>query len=53
MVELIVRLAWENHRWGYLRIKGEVAKLGIDVSATTIRKPRPRPGRPARRSVVG
>jgi putative transposase len=37
VVELIVRLARENRRWGYLRIKGEVAKLGIDVSATAIR----------------
>jgi putative transposase len=35
--ELIVRIARENASWGYLRIVGELRKLGIAVSATSVR----------------
>ena len=35
--DFVLRIASENPRWGCLRIQGELAKLGIDISATAIR----------------
>ena len=34
----MLRLARENPRWGYQRIAGELNRLGIAVSATTVAK---------------
>ena len=55
MVELVLRLARENPRWGYLRIVGECRKLDVRVSATSVRTilrrhrlgPAPRRGGPS------
>jgi hypothetical protein len=52
--ELILRLARENPSWGYLRIVGELRKLGIAVSATSVRSILARAGlRPAPRQIAG
>src|SRR5262249_3960 len=34
--ELIVRIAQENHRWGYTRIKGALDNLGHEIGRSTI-----------------
>jgi transposase InsO family protein len=54
-VELVLRPSRENPRWGYLRIGGEAGKLGVRVSATSVRSilrrhglgPAPRRGGPS------
>lgn len=35
---LVLRLARENSRWGYQRIAGELAKVGVKVSPSTVRR---------------
>jgi len=36
--ELAVRMALENERWGYMRIRGALANLGHRVSKSTVRR---------------
>jgi hypothetical protein len=54
VIDLVLRLSRENPRWGYVRIVGECRKLGVAVSATSVRSilrrnrvgPAPRRGSP-------
>ena len=60
VVDLVLRLARENPRWGYQRVAGECANLGVAVSATSIRNilgrhrlgPAPRRGGPSWRQFL-
>ncbi len=38
LVAMICRMARENPTWGYMRIQGECRKIGVRVSATTVKK---------------
>ena len=38
IARLVVRLAKENPRWGYRRIHGELAKLGVTMAQSTVRE---------------
>ena len=57
---VIVRLATENQRWGYQRIRGDLLHLGLRVSASTIARvlranglqPAPRPASTTWRSFL-
>src|SRR5712691_5108635 len=36
--ELVLRLARDNPRWGHRRICGELAKIGLHISPTSVRR---------------
>ena len=50
LIELIRRMWAVNPTWGSPRIRDELAKLGLEASTATIRKYRPKSGRPPSQS---
>ena len=38
IVDLIVRMAEENPRWGYTRIRGALGNIGFEIGRTTIKR---------------
>ena len=51
VAELVVRMAVDNPRWGYTRIRGALSNLGHTIARTTVKRilhdPRSRPGAPS------
>jgi len=38
LAEFVVRMAVENPRWGYTRIRGALANLGHEIARNTVKR---------------